>query len=200
MASLVVPSGALLRCIWNAGGVPAAVNVYGVRNANAIPITQTLTNTIAAAIKAGFTSSTLASQIGTTVSLGQVGLRDIATANQPEFLDGAVAVPGTAAGDLLPPNVSLCVTLRTALAGRSFRGRSYIWGFTENGNTATGAASASVQTACLAWIDAISSALSAQNLQLAVVSRTRLVTTAMSSRQVRDAVWDTQRKRAIPGI
>ena len=197
---LVVPNAALLRIIWTQGGVPSAVNVYGVDNAAPVAITQALTNTIGAAIKAAFTSSGLAARIAVPVACAQIGLRDISQPNMAEFLEAAAAVPGTNAGEQLPLNVSLCVTLRTAFAGRSFRGRSYIWGFTEADNSAGGVASATAQTTAKAWVDAIETALAAQNLHLAVVSRVRSVRNRVTSTQVRDGVWDTIRKRSIPGI
>ena len=200
MPPLVVPQGALLRLIWTQGGVPAAVNVYGVINTGNVAITQTLTNTVGAAIKAAFTSSGQANQISATVSLSQVGLRDVRTANMPEFLDAGAAVPGVNAGDLLPLNVSFCTTLRTARAGRSFRGRSFLWGYTETQSSATGTAVAGVLTTAVAWVNAIGTALSSNGLGLAVLSRSTSQVTAVTSVQARDAVWDTMRKRAIPGI
>lgn len=39
---------------------------------------------------------------------------------------------GTGTGDMLPLNVALCVTLRSANRGRSARGRVYLAGLTEN--------------------------------------------------------------------
>lgn len=197
---LVVPNAALLRCLWNLGGVPSAVNVYGVDNASSVAITQTLTNTVGAAVKAALTSSGLGAAISSQVSLASVGIRDLGSANAPEFIDAAVATAATGTGDLLPLNVSLCVTLRTALAGRSFRGRSYIWGWTETRNTSAGTADATAQTAAKAFVDAVESSLAASGLHLAVVSRHLSQRNRVTSTQVRDGVWDTMRKRAIAGV
>jgi hypothetical protein len=190
----------MLRVIFANGGVPYAVNVYGFSNTGNVAITQTLTNTVGAAIKAAVVSSGLQGALGTAITLTQVGLRDLRSANQPEFLDSGVPATFNGAGDLLPLNVTLCATLRTALAGRSFRGRSYISGFTETVNQANGTASAATGTAVTAWINAINSALQSSGLALAVLSRTTSRVTPVTSVQVRDLVWDTQRRRAIPGI
>jgi len=198
--ALVVPQGALLRLIWTRGAVPSAVNVYGVINTGNVAITQTLTNTIGAAIKAAFTSSGQAAVINSQVALGQVGLRDVRQANMPEFLDAGAAVSATDATEILPMNVSLCVTLRTARAGRAFRGRTYLWGYTETQNVAGAVASAAAQTAATAWVNAIGTALSNNGMGLAVLSRTLSQVNAVTSVQLRDGVWDTVRKRAIPGI
>lgn len=197
---LVVPQGALLRLIWTQGGVPAAVNVFGVLNTGNVAITQTLTNTIGAAVKAGFTSSTQATFVHTTIALASIGLRDVRTANQPEFLEAAAAVPGTGTGDLLPLNVSLCITLRTALAGRSFRGRTYLWGYTEAANASNGTATPGVPGVGVTFVQAIQSALSNNGMALGVLSRTRSVVNAVTLVQSRDANWETQRRRSIAGI
>ena len=197
---LVVPNAALCRLIWNNGGVPSAVNVLGVVNNGNTAITQTLTNTVGAAIKAAYTSSGFAALNNTAISLANVGLRDIRTANQPEFLDAGAAVPGTSANGLLPLNASLVVTLRTARAGRSFRGRVFTWGWTIASNTSSGTAVAGSLTSAKAWIDAINTALAASGFALGVVSRTTSQINQVTVTQVRDAVWDTQRRRAVPGI
>lgn len=209
MVSLVVPNGGLLRLIWAQGGVPFAVNVMGFQNTQTTPVTQTLTNTVGAAIRTSFSSSGLNAQMGTQITLLSVGLRSINTASLPEFLDTGAPVAGTAVGNLLPPQTALVVTLRTGLAGRSFRGRVYLGGFAVSANGTAGAANAAVGTAAQAFIGAINNNLSTSGWQLAVVSRpapdaipprpTGFVT-PVTVPVVRDLVWDTQRKRARPGI
>jgi hypothetical protein len=44
-----------------------------------------------------------------------------------------LAAPGDQADDVMPPNDSLCVTLRTAVKGRTGRGRIYLNGYPEGG-------------------------------------------------------------------
>jgi len=208
MPSVVVPEACFLRLIWTLSGVPYAVNVLGVRNAGHLAITQAIANSVGSAVKTGFASSGLNAQLATTISLGNVGLRDIGSANQPEYLDTGAAVPGTAAGDPLPPQIALCVTLRTALAGRSFRGRSYIPGFTEAANGTTGTASAAASTAAINFVNACATSLASSGLALAVVSRPAPSATPpragfvnnVTAVLTRDLIWDTQRRRARPGI
>lgn len=204
--SLVVANAAQLRLIWALGGQLYALNVMGVVNTGAVNITQALTNTIGAAIKTSFTSSSHATNIHTTVTLANVGLRDIRTAGQTEFLDSGAAVAGTATGDLLPPQVALCITLRTARAGASFRGRVYLPGWAESLNAAGGTA---VGTAvAVTFISNIKTNLTSSGLDLGVLSRpdpdrvppSLGFITPVTSVVCRDAVWDTQRRRAVPGI
>lgn len=206
MAALVVANAAQMRVIWSLSGQLYALNVYGVVNAGSIAITQALTNTIGAAIKTGFTSSGHNAQISTSVALASVGLRDIRSANTAEFIDSGAAVAGAAAGDLLPPQTALCITLRTAFAGRSFRGRSYLPGYTEASSTSLGVATGS--TTGVAFVTMLKSVLVANALDLGVLSRPApdaippragFINT-VTSIVARDLVWDTQRRRAVPGI
>lgn len=206
MAQLIVPQAAQMRLIWSLSGQLYALNVMGVVNAGGIAITQALTNTVGSAIKASFTSSGHVAAISTIVSLANVGLRDIRSASQPEFIDTGAAVAGTLAGDFLPPQIALCITLRTALAGPRYRGRIYLCGYGEAGNTAVGVLNNTASS--VAFVTAIKSALIASSLDLGVIHRpteaplpvTAGFITVVNSIVARDAVWDTQRRRAIPGI
>lgn len=206
MAQLVVPNAAQMRLIWSLSGALYALNVMGVVNAGSISITQALTNTIGTAIKSAFASSGQNGVISTIVSLANIGLRDIRTANQTEFIDTGAAVAGTLAGDFLPPQVALCITLRTAFAGQSFRGRVYLPGYGEAASSSTGTSSGT--STSVNFITAIKAALVANALDLGVISRPAPDAIPARSGSIqtvtsivaRDAVWDTQRRRAVPGI
>lgn len=200
MAPLVVPSGALARLVWAKGGVPYAVNVIGLRKLAAGNLTQAQATAFAAAVLAAFTSSGQAAVVGTAVTLHQVALRDISEANLPEFIGVGAAVPGTAAGNLLPPQIAACMTLRTAKAGKNYRGRVYLTGYTVGQVTATGDAVAAVGTAGVAFVNAIDTAAAQASCDLAVVSRELKLTELVTSVQSRDAVFETIRGRAIAGI
>jgi len=205
MPSLVVANAGQLRLIWAWSGQLYALNVLGVVNSGSVAITQALANSVGAAIKTGFTSSGYAGSASTTVSLANVGIRDLRTEGQPEFVDSGAAVDGTAAGGILPPQTALCITLRTARVGQSYRGRVYLPGYDESVNTlgvlqGTGGG--------VGFVTAIQAALVAASLNLGVLSRPGTLVsgpsvgfiTPVTSIVLRDAVWDTQRRRAIPGI
>lgn len=206
MAALIVPNAAQMRLIWAQGGVLYALNVLGVHIPGATAITQALANTIGTAVKAAFASTSYNSMMGPTITLVNIGIRDIRTANQPEFIDSGAVVTGTAVGDLLPPQTALVITLRTALAGRNYRGRVYLCGFTEAINSSTGAATGA--TTAVNFVAAVKAALVASSLDLGVISRpddTKVPpkvgwVTPVTAMVARDLVWDTQRRRAIPGI
>jgi len=143
LPQLVVANAGQLRLIWSVGGQLYALNVMGVVNAGSVAITQGLTNTIGTAIKAAMTSTGFVGQLHTTVSLSNIGLRDVRSPNQPEYIDTGAAVPGTGTGDILPLQIAFCITLRTAFAGQSFRGRVYLPGFNEGFNAVTGTVASS---------------------------------------------------------
>lgn len=206
MVQLIVPGAAQMRVIWSVGGQLYALNVMGVVNAGGIAITQALTNTIGTAIKAAFTSTAFVGQIHPSVALANIGLRDIRSANQTEYIDTGGAVAGSGTGDLLPPQTAFCITLRTAFSGRSFRGRTYLPGFSEVFNSATGTVASA--GGAIAFVSAIKSSLVTSSLDLGVISRPAPdatpprsgFITVVTSIVARDLVWDTQRRRAVPGI
>lgn len=206
MPQLIVPNAAQMRLIWAHSGQLYALNVMGVVNAGNIAITQALVNAVGAAIKTGFGTSFLNAAVSSAVQLTNVGLRDIRTPNTSELIDTGAAVAGTAGTDFLPPQTAFCVTLRTAFAGRSFRGRCYLPGFAEVQNTAAGV-NTDPSTAT-AFVAAIKAALISNALDLGVISRPNPDATpprvgsinTVTAIVSRDGVWDTQRRRAVPGI
>lgn len=200
MPPLVVPQAALVRLIWTLGGSPYAINVLGARKTGAATIDQTVANTLGAAIKGSFGSSGAAAKISTSVSLGTVALRDISGPNNPEFRDAGAAVAGSAAGNVLPLQVAMCITLRTARAGKSFRGRMYVPGFTVASNTATGQVLGADATIIEGWVNALRGNFTSAGLTQAIVSRVQLLTEPVTLAQSRDTVWETIRGRSIAGV
>lgn len=227
MPAVVIPNAAQLRLIWSLTATGhLGINVLGVSKPAGVTITQTLTNTIGAAVKAAVASSGLGAELVPAASLTRVGLRDVTNANMPEFFDTGAAVPGTGTGDPVPRQVALVVTLRTAQSGHSFRGRVYLGGFTETANQAGGNAAASTTTASGSFITAVKNALIASGMDLAVLARpsearTETVTvthadgttssktkshaarpgrvTPVTAIEVRNASWDSQRRRTSVG-
>lgn len=214
MPELVIPQAVLVRLVWKRGLDDAAINVLGAINIGAIAINQSLANTVGAAIKGAFSSSGFAAIVGQDVALSEVGLRNINVANQAEFPHTAGPVSGTNVGELLPPQICLVITHRTALAGPSYRGRTFLWGFTEASNTGGSVCLDSAADAALAFLVAVQGVLAANGLTLAVLSRPRDAqvaplpikpakagwATPVTSLIIRNLGWDTQRKRAVSGI
>lgn len=214
MPPLVISNAAIVRLIWSRAGAPYAVNVIGAINSGPATFGQALADSLDSAIKTVFASSGFQARVSTDVELSQVGVRSIATASQPEFLGANAAVAGTNAADPLPAQTALCVTLRTALAGPSFRGRVYLPGWSEASNDTDGACAAADATDAADFINAVSGSMSGLGLTMAVLSRPRAASvipavtitaksgfaTAVNAALVRDRLWDTQRRRLTAGI
>lgn len=211
MAELVIPNAALVTLYWSFGGIQGR-NVLGAVAGAPIPVDQTLANTLATGARSAFTSSGYGALAYAGTVLNTVGIRDINTPNKAEFLGTGTGVSGTSAGDHLPRQNAVVVTLRTAGAGQSFRGRVYLGGWTEDANATDASITAGAQTAAAAFVTALQSLMASSGMTLAVLSRPQdgsdaitVVTpakppkagfgTAVTLIQVRDGLWDSQRRR-----
>ena len=212
MVQIVVPNAALLALRWLRGASPFN-NIIGVVAPGGLAINQTLAEALDAAIKSSLGTSGLAARLHTTVSLHHIGIRDIRTPSQPEYNGTGASVAGTQVADILPPNVALCFSVKTGLAGPAYRGRVYLGGFTEADNTPSGAAATTGSDPAGLFLAGISAALEANGLSWGVVSRpadtkyevvktpiTRAgFVTEMTSVTLRNPIWDSQRRRAFGG-
>lgn len=194
MASLVIPNTAQVRLFWTFNGI-AGVNVLAGIVAGGFVNSQAIANALGTAILGHFTSSGLAALMATTTSLLGVGVRDIRSANQPEYVSVAASVPGTGTGDPLPNELAAAVTLRTALAGRSFRGRTYFSGAIKDESDSSGRIVAGFNTALRTFMGDVQSDMGSSGLTLAVASRKLLQSNAVTAIATRDTRWDSQRRR-----
>jgi hypothetical protein len=225
MPQLVVPGAMQVRLIWSLPGGTVGMNVLGAIKQAAIP-GQALANTLGASIKASVASSGWAPHISEQIALQTVGVRDLSTANQLEYLDTSPPAPGTAVDDPLPGEVALVITLRTAKAGQSGRGRVYLLGLTEVANLSSGQADPAIAVFGVNFIQSIISDFQAAGLRMAVISRPSLLTTITTdvtlpdgshstkvqiekargggfseviAVELRNSVWDSQRRRQLAG-
>lgn len=200
MVSVVVDNTVQMRIIWFSGTGNAAVNVlHGIKKDPLQQIDQNFANDTRTKIITAWTAAAMRAQISTNYGIKDVGFRDLNEPNLPEFTGTGSVVLGTATGDLLPLQTALCCTLRTDRAGASYRGRYYQSGYVE-GFGAGGATTSAVQNALVAWITAVQGQMDAAGLTLAVASRKLGKARAVGGIIVRDAQWDTQRRRAVAGI
>jgi hypothetical protein len=224
MPALVVSGAALVTLRWTQFGIPM-VNVLGASVGPTTTINQALSDTLSTAIKSSFTS-VLGARINAGTALVSVGIRDIRSANLAEFIGAGAQVVGANPGEPLPKQTTFCVTLRTARAGQSYRGRVYLGGFTETDSDSSGNAVTAVGTSAVSFITSIGTTFSGNGLTLAVVSRPSeritVVTTKfhadgttdvdtkvtnarsgtvtpVTSITARNNVWDTQRRRGAAG-
>jgi hypothetical protein len=194
MPALVIPASVQVRLHWQLNGVDA-FNVLGGAVAGGFANSQAIANALGAAILGHYTSSGLAALCATTTSLISAGVRDIRVGNQPEFVSVAAAVPGTGAGNPLPNELAAVVTLRTALAGKSYRGRVYLAGFNVAQNDAAGRIVAALNAAMVTFVTNVQTDMAAQGITLAVLSRVHNVATPVTGITTLDTLWDSQRRR-----
>ena len=216
--NLNVPFGLECKLLWTWQGQPHALNILHFRNATSAAITQTTANTIDTVIKTAFTNSAIIGQFATGYALANVSSRSMIAATDPWFIGTGAAVPAAGAGNPLPAATSFVVTLRTGQRGRSFQGRVYLAGWSEDANDAAGGITQAAANTALAFIDGIrvGMATNVPAFTLAILSRW---TTPLGSAPGTPATernppllvdvtgivnadlrWDTQRRRAVPGV
>lgn len=206
---LVVPNGALVKIFW-ANGSRQWQNVYGMSMLATPPtFNQALADNLSTDFGASLTASAILPLLATTTLYVKVSVKDVRSANQPEFQSAVANTPGTGAGDVLPLSLASVVTMRTALSGRSFRGRSYFAGFTEAQNDASGRVAAAVNTACVQLLQQFNSRINSRGLTIGVMSRPAAAVTipartingragqvnAVNLFLARDTRWESQRRR-----
>lgn len=199
MAPVVITGTLQIRVIWALNGADWAENVLHALIGAGPSVDQSMADAIASDAGAAHVSSGLNVLQPTGVTLDRVAIRDIRTANQA-LIESPVGSAGTATSQLLPRGNALVVTLRTALAGKSFRGRSYVPGFGEDSNDTGGRATAAAQAAAQAWIGDFNTALTQRAWPLAVASVLNSTSTLITQGVVRDGIWDGQRSRAFNGL
>jgi hypothetical protein len=134
--------------------------------------------------------------------LTEIHARDLSIQAGAIATDTTVAgQAGAQAGAALPGNVAFCVSLRTGLAGRSFRGRTYFAGLTEPEVTEN-ELNPIRAAAFVDGLDGVRLDLLSGGFQLVIVSRqfnnvprTTAVSTPVSAVLSIDNIVDTQRRR-----
>jgi hypothetical protein len=110
----------------------------------------------------------------------------------------------------MPDQVACVVTLRTGFAGRSFRGRQFIFGWLSSNAQADGLISDGVANTAVAIVTSMQSAIAAGGGTLAIRSPALparpskpggtlpakdFAITPVNAIVVRDRIWDTNRRR-----
>jgi len=205
---LVLNDAVHVRLLWNFNG-RLGCNVLGGRVGGGFINSQTHANDLATAVLASFTSSGLKALTSDTVELQGVGIRDLRSANQVEYTQTSAPVAGTGAANPMPTQLAAVVTLRTDLAGKSYRGRVYIGGADEDQNDGTGRIAGAYNTAIVAFITAVKADMAAEGITLAIISAPRYANlpppadiqtwagdlTDVTAQVARDTHWDSQNRR-----
>jgi hypothetical protein len=205
---LVLANAVVVRLHWAFNGVPA-FNVLGGLVGGGYVNSQSHANGLGTAILGDLATSGLGPLLATSTQLFAVGIRDVRVANQAEYISVEAPVAGTGSGDALPNQLAGVVTLRTALAGKSFRGRVYFSGAIEDENTSDGRIAGELNTALVDFMTAVQTDMATQGITLAVLSRPRFANlpppldvqtyagaiTTVIGIVTRDDEWDSQRRR-----
>jgi hypothetical protein len=144
--------------------------------------------------------------VSTILQLNEVYLTDLTTQTGPT-VSVVTGLPsaGTDASEVMPFNVSLCISFRTAGRGRSARGRNYLLGMTEADVNGNGVLSTFFSPILAAYTTLIGAGTFTPGLQWVVVSRqfngvdrSNALVQPITSCLFVDSIVDSQRRR-LPG-
>lgn len=200
MPFIPVPETAQINIRGTINGVPME-NVLHFTKSTPLFWTATELADLSSAVITNWTSAMLPVLASGYVALSTYA-RDLTLVSGAVFEGNfAPGSAGSASGETLPGSVAACITHSTGQAGRSFRGRTYIGGFSElsvaGNNLVTGFADALMD----AWNDFMG-AVTATDFTFVVVSRytnneprfTGIATPVVAS-LLRDTRVDSQRRR-----
>jgi hypothetical protein len=209
---VVIPSCAQIVIQWSLESGKTAHNVLYGRFAGSFAGTTAQANAIMTAISSGAQWTALAALLHPSTSLSAVTIRSVNTANQPLIVSSLSAVPGTATGSALPSEVAAALTITTANAGKSGRGRMYIPGFNNTTLAGGNGMSTALQTALTNWGPTVRAAINANGYTHVLGLKQRAAYTGVTGTQhparsatsvdtvsivLRDNHWDSQRRRGL---
>jgi hypothetical protein len=212
--NLPVTGGVEMKLTWTLNGTPSALNILHFLQNPVTAMTQARADAISTAVKASFTSSAWAADVWSGVALATVAVRDMGSNTNPWYIGAGVATPGTSAANPLPAATALVISLSTGLRGRSYNGRVYLWGASEDANDVGGGIAALAGGHARTFVENIGGymAQSQQSLPAVLsrfttppggtgaIERNPPVLTQVTGVLLRDNRWDVQRRRAVPGI
>jgi hypothetical protein len=171
---IVIPNAVEVDLLWNIVPTKQVKNVLHGQVAGGFTATAAVAQAIYAAIIASGQWTSYKAFVNAGCQFAGVAIRDLRTAGMPLVQSTGAATPGTGAGLALPPGVSAVITLRTANAGRNFRGRAYLPGLDSTSlNANTGNFSAAFQTAAQNFMTEVETALTASNITHAIANPAR---------------------------
>lgn len=200
MPSLVVPSGGQLRVGFQSSN-SAVWNVFGLWLGPGAVVDQGVANELASCVTSAWNTALAAAHVDSQTTLQYIDVRDLRQANLPAYAGTFVPIPGTGVGERTSQSIALCITLRTAKAGKSFRGRVYLpFDCGSSFDAETALYTTTAEQAGENYVQMLRQAISnsstlAGNFQLAVLSRERLVSTPVTSSTCRSPLATSQRRR-----
>jgi hypothetical protein len=186
------------------------LNVFHAEYVLAGPLSPNISESVWTALKASLTGNGVDAAMSTQFEWTGVGCIDLRGPNFPEITSTSAALVGTNVANALSPQNAVVVTLRTGKSGRSFRGRSYVYGFCVDGMTASGGIATVAEAGALNFVNSVKAAMAGQSLTMAIRSPALPERPSkpggtlpakdysiepVSTQLVRDLIWDTNRRR-----
>jgi hypothetical protein len=209
---VLIPSCAQIKLYWNQEDGKIGHNVLYGRYSGPFAGTPTQAQGILSALTTGAAWTGLAAFLATSTQLSNVSIRNVAIEDQAEIFNTAAGPFGTSASAALPNETACVITLHTAKAGQSGRGRMYVPGFATNALGAGNVISATTVTAVSNWGATIGGALNTQGYVFVLGLRERQAYVGATGTQhpdrpatsepitqasVKDNHWDSQRRRGL---
>ena len=197
---------------WTLEDGKTAHNVLHGRYSGSYPGTVAMANALLTGLTTGTAWTNMATFMSTTSGLVVLTLRDLNLPNQPLISNTAPGALGTSVSAALPNETAIVITLRTAKAGRAFRGRIYVPGWATNGLGSGNVIAAALVTDINAWANTIPTVFTSQGLTFAIGQHSRVAYTSpigtphpkrdpttvdITSQSVKDNHWDTIRRRGL---
>jgi hypothetical protein len=202
---LVIPNTVQVRWFWTLNGVDAVNVLHAIVQPAFVP-TPAIASALFTSIATQYGGALTGSYVPTTTVFGGLDIRDIRAPNLAPIETTGFTLPGSDVAMALPNQVAAVLTLRTANAGKSFRGRIFMPGFSISAQGADGHMLPAFVDALSTFGSTLIASFSTNQMTLAVASRpvhdkdTGALIKAGFSTQVtqvvvRDNRWDTQRRR-----
>jgi hypothetical protein len=208
----VIPQAAEITLHWQLASGKRGHNVLVGRYAGGYAGTAAQANSILTGLSSGGQWTALAAFIANTAALVSVTIRDLNQPNQPIITNTSPGAGGTSASVEMPNEIAAVITTRSAFTGPANRGRLYIPGWATNALGAGNIISPAAVTALTNWATTIAGVLSNQGYTWAIGHQARQAytgsagtehparvagTVPITSVEVRDNHWDSQRRRGL---
>jgi len=167
---LVIPQTAQMRLIWQLANTVAS-NVLHAIVPDDFHWTQTDVDDVFNGITASPGWALIAPLLATTTTLLGIEIKDLRAANLAGIPSSAPEDAGTGGDNALPDQLAILASLKTAQAGRSFRGRVYIPGWTVLASNPVGVPTGDAVTAALGFVTSVAAAMAVKNFELAIGHR-----------------------------
>lgn len=204
----IVPDTYEVRVHFSRSDGEEMINVFNA-DAGGAPLDNTINAALLAVVEGAWTDN-LIPLMSDSVTMDKVTITDLNSLAGPQRIN-AVALVGALSDNPIPNQVAGVVTWRTFTRGKSFRGRSYLGGFTEAHSTGS-APDGALSSALGDWAADMAGGFTTATHPLMVVSRYHQVVpgvpptvprvtniaTSIESWSV-DLAWKTQRRRAVKG-